>query len=509
MKRVLATAAISALTLGVLTLGGDAVKAGPDDNSLTIGLGEEFPNLNGYLNTARDGVVMTRHLFDTLIWRNPETFEYEPLLATSWRQIDERSWEFDLRDGVTFHDGSEFSAEDVTFTLNRYADPEAGARSQASVGWIERVEAVDARTVRIVSKEPFPAALEFIAGSLPIYPSDAYQAAGPDAFGQSPIGTGPYALTAVEGGTYTLTRNPAYFADGGKGTPSIEVLRVRTIPDSATRIAELIGGGIDWTWNMPSDQIEQLSDIPGVTAVLGSTMRIAMVALDAAGRTSEGNPLTDVRVRQAINHAIDRETIVTNLVGGDGRTINAPCYPRQFGCDESAAVVYDYDPEKAKALLAEAGFSEGFTVEMASYRDRARAEAVQAYLAVIGITANLEMLQARASFSAWREGQIGMWYGDWGSFSIADASASMGNFFNGGTNDGARDEEIMALIAEANVSVDPETRKQSYAEAITLASERAYWVPMHTIVMGYAYKSDLDFTPHVDELPRFFSASWK
>lgn len=509
MKKLLATAVIGAFTVGGPMLAAGSAEAGPEDNSLTIGLGEEFPNLNGYLNTARDGVVMTRHLFDTLIWRNPETFEYEPLLATAWRQIDDRTWEFDLREGVVFHDGSEFSAEDVAFTLNRYADPEAGARSQASVSWIERVEAVDPFTIRIVAKDPFPAALEFIAGSLPIYPSDAYQASGSEAFGQAPIGTGPYALTGVEGGTYTLTRNTAYFMGGGKGTPSIETLRVRAIPDSATRIAELIGGGIDWTWNVPSDQINQLSSIPGVTAVLGSTMRIAMVALDAAGRSGPETPLADVRVRQAINHAIDRETIVASLVGGDGQTINVPCYPMQFGCDESSAVVYDYDPEKAKALLAEAGYADGFAVDMASYRDRARAEAVQAYLAAVGITANLQMLQARASFSAWREGQIGMWYGDWGSFSIADTSASMGNFFNGGNNDGARDAEITALIEAADSSVDPEARERSYAEAIALATERAYWVPMHTIVMGYGYNSDLDFTPHVDELPRFYSTSWK
>ncbi len=491
-----------------LALAAPGALAGPEDNTLTIGIGEELPSFDGYISTSRDAVVMTRHLFDMLIYRNPETFDYEPLLATAWERIDDLTWEFTLRDGVTFHDGSAFDAEDVAFTLNHYADPEAGARSQASVSWIDRVEVVDPMTVRIVSKAPFPAALEYVAGSLPIYPSDYVEAQGWQAFGQAPIGTGPYAYTPVDSNAFTLTAHEGYFDGGGKGMPSIGTINVRIIPDTATRIAEMIGGGVDWIWNVPADQVPQLDALPNVTAELGSTMRIAMIAMDAAGRANPDTPLADVRVRQAINHAIDRDTIVSALVGGDGEVVNVPCYPLQFGCDTGAATTYDYDPEGARALLAEAGYGDGFSLRMASFRDRARAEAVQQYLGEVGITVDLEMLQARASFSAWREGQIDMWYGDWGSFSIADASASTGNFFNGGTNDGAQDSDVIALMAAGTATVDEGERQQIYADAITTITEQAYWVPMHTIVMGYAYSDALEFTPTVDELPRFFLASW-
>ena len=504
-SRTLSTTAL-ALVLAA-GLAGGAV-AGPEDNSLTIGLGEELPGFDGYISTSRDGVLMTRHLFDMLIYRNPETFEYEPLLATSWEQVDDLTLEFKLREGVKFHDGSDLTAEDVAFTFNHYADPEAGARSQASVSWIDTVEAVDPMTVRIKSKTPFPSALEFVAGSLPVYPSDYVEKVGWDEFAKAPVGTGPYQLADVSGNTYTLTAFPDYFTGGGKGTPAIETLVMRIIPDTATRIAEVIGGNVEWIWNVPADQVAQLDSLPTVTGELGSTMRIAMVALDAAGRNNPDTPLANEKVRQAINYAIDKKSIVANLVGGDGEVIDVPCYPMQFGCDTDAAVVYDYDPEKAKALLEEAGYGDGFTVSMTSYRDRARAEAVQAYLAAVGITANLEMLQARASFSGWREGKTAVWYGDWGSFSIADAQASLGNFFDGSSNDGFRDEEVMALVAEAAATVDEEVRKTAYAKAIELITERAYMVPMHTVVMGYAYDSNLKFTPNVDEIPRFFLASW-
>ncbi|WP_173933827.1 ABC transporter substrate-binding protein [Chelativorans sp. Marseille-P2723] len=495
--------------LGASTAMAVPAYAGPEDQSITLGMGEDFPTLDGYINTARDGVVITMHIYDMLIYRNPKTFEYEPLLATSWERIDDRTIEFKLREGVTFHDGSPLTAEDVAFTYNYWADPANGARSQGSVSWIERAEVVDDYTVRVIAKGAAPAALEFVAGSLPIYPSDYFQSVGPEEFGQKPIGAGPYKVESFGDGLVKLVAYEGYYEGGAKRTPSIKTINWRIIPDTATRIAEVISGGVDWVWNIPSDQVEQLQAVPTLDVALASTLRIAMVALDAAGRTGADNPLTDVRVRQAVNHAIDRETIVANLVGGDGEILNAPCHPVQFGCDQSAAVIYEYNPEKAKELLAEAGYADGFSLKLGSYRDRSRAEAVQSYLAAIGINAELEMLQASASFSSWREGKVGAWYGDWGSFSLADSSASLGTMFDGSSNDGARDETVIQLIKEAGSVMDPEERKAKYAEAIRIITEKAYWVPMHTIVMGYAYTNALDFEPTLDELPRFYDASWK
>lgn len=483
--------------------------AGPEDQSITIGMGEDFPTLDAYINTARDGVVISMHVFDNLIYRNPKTFEYEPLLATSWEYIDDKTLEFKLREGVTFHDGSPLTAEDVAFTFNYWADPANGARVQASVSWIDRTEVVDDYTVRIHSKTPAPAALEFVAGSLPVYPSDYFQKVGAKEFGQKPIAAGPYKVESFGDGLVKLVAHEGYYEGGAKRTPSIKTVNWRIIPDTATRIAEVIGGGVDWIWNVPSDQVEQLEVVPTLDVSLASTLRIAMVTLDAAGRTGEGNPLTDVRVRRAVNLAIDRETIVANLVGGDGQVINVPCHPVQFGCDQDAAVVYDYNPEKAKELLAEAGYADGFSVKLGSYRDRARAEAVQSYLAAVGIKADLEVLQASPSFSSWREGKIGMWYGDWGSQSLADSSASIGSMFDGSSNDGARNEKVSALAKEAASVMNPDERKAKYAEAIKIITEEAYWVPMHTIVMGYAYSNTLAFEPTLDELPRFYDASWK
>ncbi|MBK0326096.1 ABC transporter substrate-binding protein [Rhodobacteraceae bacterium F11138] len=504
MKSVLFASAVAMSILGSVP-----ATAGKSDSTLTVALKEEFPNFDGYINASRDGLVLTRHIYDMLIYRDPATFDYKPLLATEWNQVDDLTWEFKLREGVTFHDGSAFTADDVVFTLEKYGDPETGTRYMSSIDWIDRVEKVDDYTVRIITKTPFPVALEYIANSLPIYPSDYYQEVGMEEFGQKPVGTGPYRIESSSGNELLLKAHADYYEGGGKGTPAIETLKIRTIPDVATQIAEVIGGSVDWMWNLPADQVPQLQAVPTLKVELGSTMRIAMILIDAAARKNPDSPLADLRVRQALNHAIDRDTIVKALVGGDGVRLDVPCYPAQFGCETDAAVVYDYDPDKARALLKEAGYADGLSFEMSSYRDRPRAEAVQSYLSEIGVSADLEMLQARASFSAWREAKIDLWYGDAGSFSIGDADASIGNFFNGSTNDGFGDEEVNELISEAAATTDQEKRKQLYSDAIRLITERAYWVPMHTVVMGYAYNKGLEFTPSVDELPRFFHTKWK
>lgn len=482
--------------------------ASPQDNTAVIALTEEMPSFDAYLSTAREGIVASRQIFDTLIERDLATGKYEASLATAWRRVDDRTWEFDLREGVRFHNGDPFTADDVVFTLSYYARPDSGARSANWLDWIERVEKVNDFKVRIIAKAPFPAALEFVSGSLSIFPKAYFEKVGQQAFGKQPVGTGPFKLQSARGNEYVLARNAAYFG-GAKGQAKLDRLTVRIIPDEATRIAEVIGGNVDWTWNISADQVPQLQAVPTVEAQFGSTLTIATILLDARGRASgENSPLKDVRVRQAINHAIDRKKIVETLLGGDGKQLATLCHPLQFGCDESAAPQYDYNPAKARELLAQAGYPKGFKVSLSSFRDRPRAEAVKAYLAAVGIDANLEMLQSRASFSKWREGKLDLWYGDWGSSSMFDTSASLSAFFNFSPQDGFHDAEIRDIVQRADKALDESTRKAEYAKAIKLAAERAYFVPMHTIVVGYAADRRLAYRPSPDGIPRFYQIGW-
>ncbi|PWC13042.1 ABC transporter substrate-binding protein [Brenneria corticis] len=495
---------------GVLVALGAAAPAqsAPRDNSVVVALTEELPGFDAYLSTAREGLVASRHIFDTLIERNLKNGAYEPSLAVAWKRIDPLTWEFTLRQGVVFHNGDPFSADDVVFTINRYIQPEAGARSPSWVSWIARAEKVDDFTVRVVSKAPYPAALEFLSGSVSIFPKNYYESVGQQAFGKKPIGTGPFRLASSRGNEYVLERNERYFS-GAKSRPRVERVTVRVIPDEATRIAEAIGGGVDWTWNISTDQIKQLAAVPHLQSQFGSTLTIAAITLDARGRAREGkSPLSDVRVRQAIHHAIDRRKIVETLLGGDGQLLKTFCHPLQFGCAADQAVEYPYDPARARQLLAEAGYPDGFEVSLSSFRDKPRAEAVKAYLAAVGINARLEFLQSRASYSKWREGKLDLWYGDWGSAGIQDASAALSAFYSFTPQDGFRDAEIRDILKTADNSLDEAERIAAYGRAIRLASERAYIVPMHTIVVGYVSDKRLNYKPSPDGFPRFEELSW-
>jgi peptide/nickel transport system substrate-binding protein len=267
---------------------------------------------------------------------------------------------------------------------------------------------------------------------------------------------------------------------------------------------------VDWIWNMNPDQVANVNRLPNLQAARQESMRVGYLLPDAAGRSGVGNPMTKLKVRQAIFHAIDREAIAERLVGGGSRVPYAPCYPSQFGCVAEAAVRYDYNPAKAHQLLAEAGFPNGLDVELTSYvQPRQWSEAVQNYLQAVGIRARLNLIQVAAQIQrAWR-GELALSMGSWGSYSVNDVSAILPNYFSGGNDDYSRDPELIRLVEEGGSSNDEEARLRAYSAAIRRITEQAYWVPLHTYVNVYAFSRQLDFTPHRDELPRFYLAKWK
>ena len=368
-------------------------------DTLRIAMRDALPNIDPYYNNLRTGVVMHHQGWDTLVYRNPDTFKLEPLLATEWKTPDP-----------------------TTIDFERFED---------------------------------------------------------------------------------------YWAGSPKGKPAIKKMSVRFVPDATTEMTELLAGRVDWVWNMNPDQVENINKLPNLQAVRKESMRVGFMQVDAAGRTGADNPLTKLKVRQAIWHAIDRKAIADKLVTGGSRVPPAPCFPPQFGCDAEAAVLYDYDPAKAKALLAEAGFPNGVDVELASYVLPQWGAAVQNYLQAVGIRAKLNQLQVAALIQRAKAGELRAYLGSWGSYSINDVSAIMPNFFDGGADDYARDPDVIKWLTEGGSSNDAEVRRKAYTAAIHRITEQAYWLPLHTYVTTYGHAKALDFTPYADELPRFYLAKWK
>ncbi len=304
-----------------------------------------------------------------------------------------------------------------------------------------------------------------------------------------------------------MKENADYF-DGPKGDPAIGNIRFRTITEMNTQMAELMTGGLDWIWDVPKDQAERLSGRPGVTVENAKTMRISYLAFDVDG-DSGTEVFMDKKVRMAVAHAIDRQSIAENLVGPASEVIHAPCHPAQFGCIEEGLPRWEHDPDKAKQLLEEAGYPDGFEFDIYAYRQREYTEAVIGDLDRVGIDANMNFMQYRALRSLVRKGETPINHMTWGSYSVPDVSAIVGHFFNGGPDDPAKDPEVIDLVNKGDTSIDPEVRKEAYKEAYEIIVGELYWLPMFTYAKYYAYSDDLDFTPTPDEIPRFYAASWK
>jgi peptide/nickel transport system substrate-binding protein len=500
---------VAALTafLSAATFTGPA-SAAKNDNSVRFAVGDVLENVDPYFNNSRVGVILGQHIWDTLIYRNPVTNLHEGLLATAWRWTDEKTLEIELRPNVKFHNGAAFVAEDVVYTLNFISKPENKVVNQQYVSWIDHAEKIDDSKVRITAKRPTPVALEYLAEYIPIYPHEYYQKFGPKGMNENPIGSGPFRVAEhAQGRSIRLVRNPEYFVNTLKAVPKIEKLEVRFIPDRQTQVAELLSGGIDLVFNVPVDQAQQLRAVPSVQVQFGETQRIAFLHLNTTEQNNSP-PLRDLRVRKAVLHAIDRPKIVSSLVGEGSRVIHTICFPSQFGCTDEGVLRYDYNPDIAKKLLAEAGYSDGFDVDIYAYRERDQTEAIINYLRAVGIHANLRFMQFAAVRDQVRAGKAAIAHETWGTL-VNDVSATTSVFFRFNPDDVNRDEEIRDLLEHADSTMDPTIRKEMYANALGLIQARAYVLPLFSLPIYYVAAKDLVFVVPSDEKPKFWEMRWR
>jgi len=506
VHRLKAAASVSLLALSV-ALSAHPALANKATDTLKVAFSKELESVDFYFNSAREGLQIARAIWDGLVYRDPKTGEYKGDLATSWKWLDDTTLELKLREGVTFHNGEEFDADDVVYTVNFVVDPANHVVTPDNVNWIKEARKVDKYTVQIVTKYPFPAALEYLAGLTTIYPNEYYAKVGPAGMALKPVGTGPYKMESLEPGKHYVLKKFDGYHEGPKPKASIGTIDIRTIPEVNTQIAELFSGGLDMIWGVPADQADKLKTMGQFTVKNGSTMRIGYVMMDAAARGGE-NPFTKKAVRQAVSYAIDRKAIVDNLLKGSSQVVHAACYPTQFGCEKDIKT-YEYSPEKAKKLLAEAGYPDGFTADFYAYRDRPVAEAMMAYLAAVGIKAKLGYLQYSTLRDMQKKGQAGFSFMTWGSYSVDDVSAITSIYFKFSDQDFARDEEVKGWLGAGDSSIDNTVRKTNYSKALKKIAEEAYWLPLFSYNSDYVFSKTVDFTPTPDEVVRFFDIKWK
>ncbi len=473
-------------------MGGHPAFAAKD--SITYAIDSEFASMERYSSTQVFANNLWMIIGDGVVRRNHETLKHEPSLAESWKQIDDVTWEFKIRPGVKFHNGNEMTAESVRFTImDLIMNPEYKNPSQGYFKWIKEIQVPDKYTFRIITDGPYPMVLDQMCFLTPYDPAYVKEK-GFAHLHENPVGTGPYKFVQWERGSrLEVVKNKDYWEPG---VGHVEKIIFRIIPELSTRVAELRSGGVDLIGDVDPDKIEQIKSDKNLKVLSGPIARTIFYQFDSFGRASK-TPVMDKRVRQAIWHAIDREAIVKNLLGGYGQVANAACNPFLFGYDPNIKGLA-YDPEKAKALLKEAGYENGFEIDMWQYYQIQNLfnQAAMDMLAQVGIKVKLhdyrgnigQLLKVRNTGKITGIGNFG-----WGTSFSFDADAALPQwFFKSDSKCYAPDDQIDAWLHEARVSTKPERRLELYRMAQQRIVDEVYWMPLFYKDQINAAHKDLD-----------------
>lgn len=424
-----------------------------------------FPNSLDLPQCAeRNASTTAWHMYDTLLWVNEEGI-LEPALAKDWDVSEDGSeYTFYLRDDVTFHNGEPFNADAVVFSWERAKD--AGFEYSNLWQLATTVEKVDDYTVKITTEGPDALFLTTVADNWAIIPPQYFQEVGQVGFDEHPVGTGPFVFVEwVKGDRIVLKANPDYWRED---TPKIENLIFRPIPESATRVAAIQTGEVDIVTRLSSEEAQSLLGVPNVTVIKYAQARVYYIAFNNV-TTGVGQPTEDPLVRQAMNYAVDIEAIIDSLFNGFAKPAIGFVATGELGYDNVEP--FGYDPDKARDLLAQAGYPDGFEMDMAcpagAYTHFEEVcEAVAGYLGEVGIQVNLEIMESGHYWDFEAAKELPPLFGD--SWSATDGEAYRRLIGALGGEEAAysswTDETIIDMLVEIKSTIDQEERAKLYGE---------------------------------------------
>jgi peptide/nickel transport system substrate-binding protein len=438
-----------------------------------------------------DRSVIT-HIFDVLVRRDAEG-NYVPRLAESWEQVDETTWQFNLRQGVTFHNGEAFDAEAVRYSFERMQRPEfEGFTQLPRQTGLQEVRVVDDHTVQLITEGLALNMLYWLAEAY-IVPPEYYAESSPQVASQ-PVGSGPYRFVEwSRDERVVLEANPDYYG----GAPDIERLVFRVIPEASSRLNELIAGNVDLVTGLSQDQAARVNtERTELVAVQGLRKMHLGIAFNG-----EQEALQDQRVRQALNYAVDADAIIEALLGGYTSRLISYVNPPN---DNPDLTPYSYDPERARELLAEAGYPDGFTVALQGPSERWGADTqillvLAQYLQAVGVNAEVETMEGGTYANEMTNRNLqGLYYAGWAALVnpiVENIILTCGHIDNPGEY---CNEEFDALIEEAQQTADDDARQELLFQAQEIIWEDAPWVFLWYLPDLYGANRNLEWTPRPD-----------
>jgi peptide/nickel transport system substrate-binding protein len=492
--------ALFPLAIALVLLGSAAAGAQSRGKEVVVGLGAEPRTMLAVTIVDWTTNNMLEHIYDRLLDRDAKTFKPKPMLAESWKIVNDTTWEFKLRKGVKFHNGEPFTAQSVKATIDYALDPATKSHFTGAAYWglVKEVQIVDDFTVRLVTKQPWPNLVDSAASTNSlIMPAKALKELGPQKLAEKPIGTGPFRFVEWKRDErLVLDRNPDYW----QGPADVSRVTFRFIPEFSARMAALLSGEIDIMKDVPPHAVEAIEKSGRATLRSTVSSRINYLALV----NLKPGPMQDLRVRRAMNHAVDVDELIKQVLKGRASRMCGPLAPANV--DYAPVECYKYDPARAQALFKEAGVDPTklqLTLDTPSGRyplDKDVSLAIAAQLQRLGIKVNvvvnewgthLDKIKNRNTgdtfFLGWGPALYGQ--GTIQPLFLADQTySSYGN-----------NKTIDEKIARAQTLLEPKARAEAYAELQRLIHDEAPWVFLWQQHDLYGVTSQVEWTPRADE----------
>ena len=473
-----------------------------DQTNFVVDLPSDPASLDPHLQWDPDSYAVYRNIFDNLLTRD-QAGAIVPQVATAWRYEDDTHIVFTIRDDIKFQDGSPLTPDDVAFSVKRITDPAFRSPQLSQFDQITGAEVVGPHAVRLTTKTAYPVLLAQLT-KLSIVPKAVVEREGA-AFNQNPVGSGPYKFVSrTQGVRIVLEANDAYW----RGRPPFPHVEMHPVGDESTRIADVRTGRADIARIMSTDDADQLRNDGALNVLWTPTERVTLFMLN-----SLDGPTKDKRVRAAIAHAIDRDTIVEALLKGYAKPVNEPLTPASFGYDPTIPG-YDYDPAQARALLREAGVAPGTKVSLLTSPvfDQRVVQALQQMVNDVGLDAELTTVDL-ATYLALRQGRADeagdVSYFRW-SCGCQDADGTLFPLFHSSSQWAKYHSATVDHALEAGRNtLDAAARRADYHDALVALHDDVAVVPLFQDVGMYVARKAVQFQPTANESFSLFSMSWR
>ncbi|HET7874072.1 MAG TPA: ABC transporter substrate-binding protein [Methylomirabilota bacterium] len=460
-------------------------------------------NLDPTMNLSSIRAAVGVSLFDSLVGREGDN-RIAPQLAESWKLLDDLTWQFKLRRGVVFHNGEPFNAEAVRYTIQRVLDPEQKSPNRANIAEIARVDVLDDYTVNVVTRQPYaPLINRFL--DFPIVPPKYTADKGNAAFALRPVGTGPFRFVELVKDDRMVVEA---FDRHWRGAPKVKRIVFKPIPEPFTRAAALRNNEVDLITTIPPNLARELDRVAGIRVQrVPSTWQIYL------GLNAFRKPLSDARVRQALNYATDVDAIIKNVLDGNGKRLEGPFTPHMFGYDPGARG-YQHDAARARRLLSEAGYPDGVEITLDApagrYQgDKEIAEALGGQWQKAGFKPRVQVAEWGAYFKRY----LGKQFQDAYLLGLGGPMQDADELYNLVSSKGRglyyKNERVDQFFDLGRSSTDPARRRQIYRDLARAMIEDATWVFLMQQVDIYATRDRLSWTPRADQWMLFHDATLK